>query len=55
MFYHLANFFIGLSLVYIGINHSESGFLWDACLIIGGVYIGHVITEVLNNPTHESD
>jgi hypothetical protein len=55
MLYHFGNFFIGLSLVYIGINHSESGSLWDACLIIGGIYIGHVITEVFNDPTPESD
>ena len=48
---NLANFFSGLVLIYVGLTQSDSGYLWSACLIAGGVYIGHVITEVLNDPT----
>lgn len=46
---NLANFAVGTVLVYIGLTQSDSGYLWNACLIAGGFFIGHVITEALND------
>jgi hypothetical protein len=52
---NLANFAAGMTLVYIGLTQSDSGYLWNACLIAGGFFIGHVITEALNDPTDQSE
>jgi hypothetical protein len=32
----------------IGATHVEGGHLWIASLVIGGIYLGHVMTEALN-------
>jgi len=32
----------------IGATHVEGGYLWIASLVIGGIYLGHVVTEALN-------
>jgi len=53
--FNFANFTFGTVLVYIGLIQSDSGYLWNACLIVGGVYIGHVITDVLNTHTEQSE
>lgn len=53
--FNLANFAAGTVLIYIGLTQSDSGYLWSACLIAGGAYIGHVMTEVFNNPTDQSE
>lgn len=52
---NLANLAAGMILIFVGLTQSDSGYLWNACLIAGGVYIGHVITEALNNPTDQSE
>ena len=52
---NLANLAAGMILIFVGLTQSDSGYLWSACLIAGGVYIGHVITEALNNPTDQSE
>ena len=51
--YNFTLFTLGTVLVYIGLTQSDSGYLWNACLIAGGVYIGHAITEALN--THDDN
>lgn len=49
--YNFILFTLGTVLIYIGAINSDSGYLWNACLIAGGVYIGHVITNVFDDPT----
>lgn len=53
--YNLANLALGMIFVFIGIEQSESAPLWDAMLAVGGAYIGHAITEALNNHTDHSE
>ena len=53
--YNLANLALGMLAVFIGFQHSESAPLWDLALAVGGAYIGHAITEALNNPTDDSE
>ena len=52
--YNLLNLAMGFVFVSIGLHYAESGYLWSASLIVGGVYIGHALTEALNDPTDES-
>jgi hypothetical protein len=49
--YNLSMFAVGTALIYIGWSQSDSGYLWNAALIVGGFYVGHVLTNVLDNPT----
>ena len=53
--YNLANLALGMLAVFIGFQQSESAPLWDFLLVFGGAYIGHAITEALNNPTDDSE
>lgn len=53
--YNLANLALGMVFVFIGIEQSESAPLWDAMLAVGGAYIGHAITQALNDPTDQSE
>lgn len=34
--------------VMIGATNVDGGYLWIAMLVIGGVFLGHVMTEALN-------
>jgi hypothetical protein len=34
--------------VMIGATNVDGGYLWIASLVIGGIYLGHVMTEALN-------
>jgi hypothetical protein len=34
--------------VMIGATNVDGGYLWIAMLVIGGIYLGHVMTEALN-------
>jgi hypothetical protein len=34
--------------VLLGATNVEGGYLWIAMLVIGGIYLGHVVTEALN-------
>lgn len=31
-----------------GVTNLDGGYLWIAMLVIGGIYLGHVMTEALN-------
>lgn len=35
--------------IYIGASHVEGGWLFIFALIAGGIYLGHVLTEALND------
>ena len=48
---NLINFALGALFVWVGLSGVESGYLWSASLVLGGVYIGHAITEALNDHT----
>ena len=50
----MLNFFffaVGFASISIGLTHAESGHLWNTALIFGGIFVGHALTEVLNDPT----
>lgn len=47
--YNIANTILGAVAIGASIPHLEGGWLFIALLILGGVYIGHAITEALNN------
>ena len=51
--YNLLNLAMGFVFVSIGLHYAESGWLWSAALITGGIYIGHALTEALN--AHSTD
>jgi hypothetical protein len=34
--------------VMIGATNVDGGYLWIAMLMVGGVFLGHVMTEALN-------
>jgi uncharacterized membrane protein YeaQ/YmgE (transglycosylase-associated protein family) len=53
--YNLANLALGMIAVFIGLQQSESAPLWNFMLAIGGAYIGHAITQALNDPTDDSE
>ena len=53
--WNLLNFAVGIAFVWVGLDGVESGHLWSAALIIGGVYIGHALTQALNDPSNDSD
>jgi hypothetical protein len=43
-----------LSLAFILLGWNIQGYLSQLCLIVGGVYLGHILTEALkHNPTSE--
>jgi hypothetical protein len=35
--------------IYIGASHVDGGWLFILALIAGGVYLGHVLTDALND------
>jgi len=35
--------------IYTGANHVEGGYLFIIFLVMGGVYLGHVLTDALND------
>ena len=41
---------IGSWAIALSIPHLEGGWLFVALLVLGGAFIGHAITEALNNP-----
>jgi uncharacterized membrane protein YwaF len=41
---------IGASFVAIALPHVEAGYLFTAMLVVGGFFIGHALTEALNDP-----
>lgn len=53
--YNVLNTIVGMLMVGLALNNSESAPLWDALLVVGGLYIGHALTEALNNPTDQSE
>ena len=40
---------VSLTFIYIGASHVQGGWLFILALIAGGVYLGHVVTEALND------
>ena len=40
---------VSLTFIYIGASHVQGGWLFILFLIAGGVYLGHVVTEALND------
>ena len=49
--YQIANTLLSAVLIYMGATHVEGGWLSILALIAGGIYLGHVLTEALNDPT----
>ena len=46
--YRLAITLMATVLIYVGATHVEGGLLYILALIAGGLYLGHVVTEALN-------
>ena len=40
---------VSVTFIYIGASHVQGGWLFILALIAGGVYLGHVVTEALND------
>jgi hypothetical protein len=53
--YFIAMTLVSFVLITIGAQHVDGGYLYVGALVAGGVYLGHVLTEALNNPTHSVD
>lgn len=44
-----------MSCGFIFVGWGSEGYLSNLCLILGGLYFGHIVTDALNhNPTQES-
>jgi len=41
---------IAVTMLYLGVSQVEGGLLYIALTITGGIYLGHALTEALNNP-----
>lgn len=41
---------IAVTMLYLGVSQVEGGLLYIALIAVGGVYLGHALTEALNNP-----
>lgn len=39
---------------FIFVGWGGEGYLSNLCLILGGLYFGHLVTDALNSPTKES-
>jgi hypothetical protein len=48
--YNLTLALIGAILIAIALPYVESGYLFTAMLVVGGIYIGHALTEAFNDP-----
>jgi hypothetical protein len=48
MYYVLMSFVSAVAL-FTGFSYSEGILLWNFVIAIGGVYLGHVVTEALND------
>jgi hypothetical protein len=43
-----------MSCGFIFVGWGSEGYLSNLCLILGGLYFGHIVTDALNSPTKES-
>ena len=41
---------IAMTMLYLGLSQVEGGYLYIALTVVGGFYLGHAVTEALNNP-----
>lgn len=46
--YTILNTLLAALLFYVGVSHIDDGYLWIASLFTSGVYLGHLITDALN-------
>ncbi len=44
---------LSLMFVYIGATNVSGGYLWVFALVVGGFYLGHVVTVALNETSEE--
>jgi hypothetical protein len=40
---------VSATFIYTGASHVEGGWLFIISLVAGGIYLGHVVTEALND------
>jgi hypothetical protein len=50
MIYNVILALIGASFIGLAIPHIEAGLIFPPMLVVGGIFIGHALTEALNNP-----
>jgi hypothetical protein len=46
--YTILNTLLAALLFYVGVTNIDSGYLWTASLFVSGVYLGHLMTDALN-------
>jgi hypothetical protein len=46
--YYIFMTIASVAFIIAGATHVDGGYLWIATLVIGGIYLGHVMTEALN-------
>jgi len=47
--YYIVMSLMSAAFLFAGFSHLDGSLLWGFVIAIGGVYLGHVVTEALNH------